>query len=103
MYKWFSDFFQGMVFFLSGQSIKTTIKRWFLTIQGFKKNEGFLSPFRDAPEYLLLNGKKRKKFSPHSMINTQEEADCGAAFFGSFLFCKRNERLANNPDLFILP
>jgi len=53
----------------------------------------FLSPFQDAPEYLSFNGNKRKKFSPHSMINTQEEADCRAPFFGSFLLCKRNERI----------
>jgi len=48
----------------------------------------FLSPFRDAPEYLSLNGNKRKKFSPHSMINAQEEADCGACSLVRFFFAK---------------
>jgi len=30
------------------------------------------------------------------MVNTQEEADCRATFFGSFLFCKRNERTSQH-------
>jgi len=48
----------------------------------------FSSPFRDAPEYLSLNGNKRKKFSPHLMKNTQEEADCGQLSLVRFFFAK---------------
>jgi len=48
-----------------------------------------------------LNGNKRKKFSPHSTINTQEEADCRATFFGSFFFVKEMNEQATTTHLFI--